>query len=61
MMETVAPAAAPATPEPVKVNEAPMQKVYDVEIVIKNLPESRLAYLKEQLNDIVYDIVEREV
>ena len=63
MMETVAPAVTPAAPapEPKKVNEAPVQKVYDVELVIKNLPESRLAYLKEQLSDIVYNIVEREV
>ncbi len=62
MMETVAPAVTPATPapEPKKVNEAPVQKVYDVELVIKNLPESRLAYLKEQMCDIACEFTVRE-
>ena len=62
MMETVAPVVAPVAPEPPKkVNDAPVQKVYDVELVIKNLPESRLAYLKEQLRDIRYELSETEV
>ena len=61
MMETVAPVIVPAAPEPPKkVNEAPVQKVYDVEIVIKNLPESRLAYLKEQMCDIACEFTVRE-
>ena len=62
MMKTIAPAVEPAKPKtPAKVNEAPVQKVFNVNIQIKNLPESRLAYLKEQLADIRYEIVENEV
>lgn len=62
MMKTIAPAVEPAKPKtPAKVNEAPIQKVFNVNIQIKNLPESRLAYLKEQLADIRYEIIENEV
>ncbi len=62
MMETVAPVVAPVAPEPPKkVNDTPAQRIFDVTISIKNLPESRLSYLKEQLRDIRYEIVESEV
>lgn len=61
MMKTIVPAVEPAKPKtPAKVNEAPVQKVFNVNIQIKNLPESRLAYLKEQLADIRYEIDESE-
>ncbi|MGL5270875.1 MAG: DUF1351 domain-containing protein [Selenomonadaceae bacterium] len=55
MMETVAPVVAPVSPD------APAQRIFDVTISIKNLPESRLAYLKEQLRDIRYELSETEV
>ena len=62
MMETVAPVVAPVAPEPPKkVNDAPAQRIFDVTISIKNLPESRLSYLKEQLRDIRYELSETEV
>jgi hypothetical protein len=56
MMATVAPVIQKEPPAPKKVNEAPKEKIFNVRIDIDNLPESRLAYLQEQLSDLVIKI-----